>query len=255
MVTPLRIAVQTDWKREASECSLGGFERRESCKLPGYAVEILDFVTKYIKMPYIIVPVSKGVGADMIWDGVLGGIQNGRYDTAASPYMLNSDRYATFDFATPFTSTQLMFVIGPSPPDFFAGSVRLFTVFEPTLTTLIIGTLLALICGVFINQAFVTERESLQIRENAPEIVKDDHCMLGEKLRQHKESTQRSATGRTLLLLLNFTLLFFTGLYESCLLTFLLVPTSDVHLTEAQILDLVYEKKLTFVISEDEYYK
>lgn len=68
MESPLKIAVQTDWKREAAECSLGGFERRKDCKLPGYAAEILDLIMKYAQIPYTIVSVPKGVGAGRLID-------------------------------------------------------------------------------------------------------------------------------------------------------------------------------------------
>lgn len=188
----------------------------------------------------------------MTWDGVLGGIQKGQYDTASAAYMLNSDRYITFDFATPFTSTELMFVIGPSPPNYF----RVLTIFRPTLTALAVGTLTFLLCGIFINQMLGAKSEKLENRRKTRKMVHLQQFKLHRKFRDKLgESSNHAKTEKMLLLLLDFAFLFFTGLYESCLLTYLLIPSPAVRMTESQILDLVYQKKLNFVISEDEYNK
>uniref|UniRef100_A0A914V7F5 Solute-binding protein family 3/N-terminal domain-containing protein n=1 Tax=Plectus sambesii TaxID=2011161 RepID=A0A914V7F5_9BILA len=243
----LRIASHPAWFPESGECALDGFDRRRKCRMPGYGPEILDLLLKYSGINYEIVKLpADAFGGDMnvssgtTWNGVLGDLQNGKYDTVSAPYIITEERCASFDFSVPVNSLETIFVVGPEQPDFLTSSFRLFLIFDPTLTAAVIVALFALIIGVFISQF------SHRKRNNHPEpFMKtvDDELL----------HDQFETSGKIFALFLGLGLLLFIGLYEGCLLTYLLLPPQQKPMTERQLLNRVYERKLTFVTDRHQY--
>uniref|UniRef100_A0A914XBZ6 Ionotropic glutamate receptor L-glutamate and glycine-binding domain-containing protein n=1 Tax=Plectus sambesii TaxID=2011161 RepID=A0A914XBZ6_9BILA len=243
----LKIAAHPGWFPESGQCALDGFDRRLGCKMPGYGPEMLDIILSYMKIPYEIIKLPADAfggelvnGSDSSWNGILGDLQSGVYDIISAPYIITEERSASFDFSFPINSIETMFVVGPDQPDFLTSSFRLFLIFDPNLTVAVVSMLLVLIVGVFISQVAYIKRED---KENS----------ILQALSEHLLDEQITTSGKIFAAFLGFSLLLFTGLYEGCLLTYLLLPQPIKLITESELLDRVYEKKLTFATDKFQY--
>lgn len=174
----------------------------------------------------------------------MGDIQKGLYDTIAAPFTINSERFKTFDFTTPIFPMESMFVVGPQQPGVFESALKLFKIFHPILTGTVLFTLVVVFIGLIATNNNFTVKE--QVAQHVDILKRLDSCITDA-------SKQPLVTGKILILLFGATLVFFTKLYEACLLTFLLLPPDPVRMTEKEILEHVFRKELTFVIDENDY--
>jgi hypothetical protein len=181
-----------------------------------------------------------------VYNGVLGDIQQGLYDTVAAVFTITPERFETFDFTTPIFPLESMFIVGPHVPTFIESSLKLFTIFRLELTATILISLCVILIGLVVTHSLIKERELLHQDER--KTSKLDRFVVDA-------SKQQLLTGKILILLFGGVLVLFPKLYESVLLTLLLLPPDPVRMTEKQLLDRVYSKELTFVIDELEYNK
>uniref|UniRef100_A0A914XE57 Uncharacterized protein n=1 Tax=Plectus sambesii TaxID=2011161 RepID=A0A914XE57_9BILA len=248
---PLLVAVHPDWYPDSAACSLEKFHRRKEC-MPGFGPEVIDFLLDYLNIPYKIVELSsnKTSGQRLIsktekgsWSGVLGDIERGVYDTVAAPYIRTSDRLDSFTLTVPVNYFEAVFVVGPTQPNVWDSTLKLVTIFDPVLFGTALGTLVVILLGCLATVMIFSDKQK------ASEPLKRKHH--GGLLYAPEH---RTAGGKAIVLIFWFTVILFSELYEGCLLSSLLVTQdNNIRMTETQLFDRVYQKKLTFIADKSEF--
>uniref|UniRef100_A0A914XFU8 Ionotropic glutamate receptor L-glutamate and glycine-binding domain-containing protein n=1 Tax=Plectus sambesii TaxID=2011161 RepID=A0A914XFU8_9BILA len=227
---PIRIATAA-YPPFVNDCGIYTLIRTDECPQPGVDHEILGQLFAYAKIPYELYPHTGDVNwgevqPDGSYDGLIGDVINGKFDTIGAQYAITEIRTTKVDFSYNIHHETAMYLVSnaPNPDEEWIGQATLiYRVFDWQSTVGFLCIVLLLPTMLIVYSLIIDAARKGRIFDAA--IIKDTITSYQEALILLLEGKQKhpSLSTRFIFLILAFAVLLLGNLYQGGLFT-IMVP-------------------------------
>uniref|UniRef100_A0A914XE64 Uncharacterized protein n=1 Tax=Plectus sambesii TaxID=2011161 RepID=A0A914XE64_9BILA len=258
---PIRIATVA-YPPYVNDCGVFTLQPTKDCPYPGVDHEILGHLLAFANISYEIFPHTGEVNwgdlqADGTYDGLMGDVINGMYDTIGSTFVFTEVRSAQLEFSYNIYYESATYVVSNVVnPDreWLKLATLIFRVFDVYSSVGLLGIILFLSTLILLYSSILDAGSSKRPIDKS--IIKNNFKFHKQPIVLHSKDNRvhRKLSTRIAFLMLAYTALLMEHLYEGGLFTIIVTSqNSKKRLTEESLLKKLEDKEYRLIDDQEAY--